>query len=601
MKLGLRDRFGIEKLFAWVGFSGAGSQPMLRSEAELRTSRRWKLAILFVAAAALAFKIVLALRTYGTNDVYRYELFLVWSRPLGVQLYKAAWDFNHPPSMIYALRAIGWLAQVTGLPFQFCLRLPGILADAGSLWLVWKLAGDRIAQRSTALALLFLAAAPVSIMVSGFHGNTDGVLIFFVLLSVWLSEKGIPAWAAGAVFGLSLCIKVSPVVAAPVMILYQTGIRRRLEFLAGVLAVPLIAWQPFLWQDPQQVYNSVFGYRSIAGIWGLSYLTSRLSAWLPSLAGMNASLIEQGPIVLLGACAAAAIYMNAHRRRPRLYAQAGFIFFLFLSVASGFGLQYLAWLAPWVVELGALPAAIYFVASGLFLFSVYNFWSQGMPWYLADSNRIGPWGGYIELLQLFTWVSVVLLTWLAWKRIRAFLTHGATQDEKPLSPWILLAGMAFALTFYAGTQWVETQRSGALARAMMGPSSVASIQAQGNLALAVRLQQMRGGQDSASALPEAYNQSSQAADLGAAQQFLDRSVADYQGGRFEDSVADAGQALRLRPDLAEAYNNMAAALCALNRWDEAIQAAQEAIRLKPDFQLARNNLAWAEAEKRRKR
>jgi tetratricopeptide (TPR) repeat protein len=51
--------------------------------------------------------------------------------------------------------------------------------------------------------------------------------------------------------------------------------------------------------------------------------------------------------------------------------------------------------------------------------------------------------------------------------------------------------------------------------------------------------------------------------------------------------------LQLRSDYAEAYNNIAAGHQALGEWDEAIAAAQEAIRLRPDFQLARNNLAWS--------
>ena len=67
----------------------------------------------------------------------------------------------------------------------------------------------------------------------------------------------------------------------------------------------------------------------------------------------------------------------------------------------------------------------------------------------------------------------------------------------------------------------------------------------------------------------------------------------FQAGRFEDSIAAAKKALALRPDYAEAYNNLAAAYNSMQRWDDGIQAAVQAIRLKPDFQLARNNLMWA--------
>ena len=53
----------------------------------------------------------------------------------------------------------------------------------------------------------------------------------------------------------------------------------------------------------------------------------------------------------------------------------------------------------------------------------------------------------------------------------------------------------------------------------------------------------------------------------------------------------------MRPAYAEAYNNIAAAYASLGKWDQAIAAAEAALRLKPDFQLARNNLAWAQSQK----
>ena len=56
--------------------------------------------------------------------------------------------------------------------------------------------------------------------------------------------------------------------------------------------------------------------------------------------------------------------------------------------------------------------------------------------------------------------------------------------------------------------------------------------------------------------------------------------------------------MKLKPDYADAYNNIAAAYSALHLWDFAIAAAQEALRIRPDYQLARNNLNWALEQKR---
>ena len=79
--------------------------------------------------------------------------------------------------------------------------------------------------------------------------------------------------------------------------------------------------------------------------------------------------------------------------------------------------------------------------------------------------------------------------------------------------------------------------------------------------------------------------------------YVTLSLRQYAARQFRESIASAKQALRLRPDYAEAYNNIAAGHNALGEWDEGIAAALEAVRLKPGLAIARNNLAYAQAEK----
>jgi tetratricopeptide (TPR) repeat protein len=79
--------------------------------------------------------------------------------------------------------------------------------------------------------------------------------------------------------------------------------------------------------------------------------------------------------------------------------------------------------------------------------------------------------------------------------------------------------------------------------------------------------------------------------------FLELSILYHQVGRYKECIAAAQEALRLRPNFAEAYNNMAAAYASLGQWDDTIRAAGEALRIKPDFQFARNNLEFAQAQK----
>ena len=118
--------------------------------------RRWNVAILSAAGFAFVCKILLALRTWGTNDVYAWERFAHWSALFGSGLYGLDPAFNHPPSMIYALAAMTWLAKTTGVFFPFWLRLPAILADAASLWVVIRIFADRLDEATVRWGLLLL-------------------------------------------------------------------------------------------------------------------------------------------------------------------------------------------------------------------------------------------------------------------------------------------------------------------------------------------------------------------------------------------------------------------------------------------------------------
>jgi tetratricopeptide (TPR) repeat protein len=78
---------------------------------------------------------------------------------------------------------------------------------------------------------------------------------------------------------------------------------------------------------------------------------------------------------------------------------------------------------------------------------------------------------------------------------------------------------------------------------------------------------------------------------------INQSLQLSLAGNYEASIAAARAALKIDPNSAEAWNNIAAGNESLHRWDEAIAAASKAIALKPDFQLARNNLAWSQQQK----
>lgn len=566
--------------------------------------------IIAVASIAFVAKLLLALKTYGTNDVYTYERFGLWSRYFGAELYRIAPDLNHPPSVLHFMSSILWISEHTRLPFHFWLRFPGILADAGSLWLVCRILRARLAERSVFVAVLFIAIAPIHIMISGFHGNTDPVMIFFVMLAVWLAGDCENAAAGGAAYGMALCIKIAPVILIPVLFLSLPGMRKRIAFFAAAAAVVVVTWSPYIFDDPSAVIHQVFGYKSSYGLWGFSWIFRQLANVSPAFGWINSEYSRFGSILVMGAILALSIVMSRLPKKPSLYTQVGMIYLLFFSITSGFGVQYLAWLTPWVAELGALPVGLFVVTGSVFLLVVYNYWTLGMPWYLAIAY---PWSSH-QYFQVLCWLSVVLLTLAAWSRIRHDREFGLLRYIEKLSPSLRwsAAGIGFAvLLFYPAFVHMRHDRLSVSPSYAEDEALYTEADATQNLATELARHGRRAEADAVQHHAEILTAQAQTITnelaktqplrytLWTPENYVDASLDDYNGGDFTQCIHDATESLKTRPSMPAAWNNISLCNAELGNWDAALAAATEALRIEPESDVVRENLEWIAGEKRK--
>ena len=72
--------------------------------------------------------------------------------------------------------------------------------------------------------------------------------------------------------------------------------------------------------------------------------------------------------------------------------------------------------------------------------------------------------------------------------------------------------------------------------------------------------------------------------------YLNLSLRYYQERQYLNCVKACNEALKIKPDYPDAYNNMCSAYNMLGEWDKAIEAGQKAVKLNPSSQLAKNNL-----------
>jgi tetratricopeptide (TPR) repeat protein len=76
-------------------------------------------------------------------------------------------------------------------------------------------------------------------------------------------------------------------------------------------------------------------------------------------------------------------------------------------------------------------------------------------------------------------------------------------------------------------------------------------------------------------------------------------VALGEGGNLNEAISHYSEALRIKPDYAEAHNNLGIALARQGRLQEAVNHFSEAVRVNPDFAKAHNNLGIALARQGR--
>jgi tetratricopeptide (TPR) repeat protein len=81
-------------------------------------------------------------------------------------------------------------------------------------------------------------------------------------------------------------------------------------------------------------------------------------------------------------------------------------------------------------------------------------------------------------------------------------------------------------------------------------------------------------------------------NLTTPEEYISLSINYYKEGKYEKCIEACLEALKLRPDIAEAYNIIGTAYNSMEKYDEAIENYEKAIKIKPDFELAKTNIQW---------
>lgn len=370
--------------------------------------------ILVLASAILFIKLVFSYNVYGTNDVRYWMAFSDIIQKFGTfKIYSLVPIYNHPPLMSWILKLIKLIELKSGINFPFLFRLMPIFADYGSIFVIWKLLSKYKATNKVLISSVCIIN-PINFFVSGFHGNVDILFIFLLLFAIYFVETK-NFILSGLIYGLSMCIKIVPIILVPILFFYLRDNRKRLTFFLFSLIFPVIVFVPYLFRDFYAISRNIFLYSSLKGIWGLGHIfvstftNENINISIRNFAYSLFKLhIAYGTIIIVILSSALSKYLIANKR-INLIEATFLVFCIFLAVTPGFGVQYLSWLSLFAVIASFQFGVVYVFIGGIFLYRVYAYWSGGLPLYYADSDSVGQWVGLDKVLDIILWLLIVIM------------------------------------------------------------------------------------------------------------------------------------------------------------------------------------------------
>ena len=370
--------------------------------------------VLMLLGLATAVKTLWATTSAGTCDPMLFYFFAKAMQRRGMaSLYEGSTVFNHTPLTGWVIRTLYTATNGYYPQFAAGLRMGCVVADIALVLGLLHL--RKLTGKPPWWALALFAISPVSIMVSGFHGNIDPIMVAFLFFAALAVLKDQPVWS-GVMFAAACNIKIVPVLVAPVFIFYWMGRGRRAAagFMgaAGGLMLAGAAWG--LVNCPAAFLRNLFGYGSYWGSWGATYWLMRTGVKDFGLMDFEGLTVAQGRVILaLKAIMLAGMLTLAWRRRKlgglEFFTTLGAAFTWLFIFMPGAGAQYMVWYAPFLLVLSPGWWAALTAASAVFMARFYHSTAgYHFPWDLAlpkgpEAPYWAPWtnlawGLFIALL-----------------------------------------------------------------------------------------------------------------------------------------------------------------------------------------------------------
>ena len=397
---------------------------------------------------ALAVRLWLVATTIGTNDVIFKMLWASLIERFGVAGAYAQHDLLNnagikvalfPPLILLNFKAMLVISEWTGIEFTDVLRLFQVAADflaAGMLWIIGRRLTPTVDPRTYALFYLF---SPVVIFVSAFHCNTDSTMVALLAVSIALMPWGRKG-AAGAAIALAAAtgVKILPLFLLPFFAFAAYRAGRAISFSVAYVVSMMAIFVPAAVLGGNDVVHRILAYASYPGYWGFAGALGQAGETTGSERLMEAARLyyENGKYLVMLSIGLLWLWLvrgvmsdKGERNRDPQYLVAmtfPLVFLLALLFAPGFGVQYLLWPVAFLPFLFGWRWSVALVTVfSIHLFATYTVWSEGFPWWYADSmNRT-----VVPLLKatgFVAWLAILVVVPRGLRQLKAqFMTEGS--------------------------------------------------------------------------------------------------------------------------------------------------------------------------------
>ncbi|MDE4542844.1 glycosyltransferase family 39 protein [Thermoanaerobacterium sp. R66] len=249
----------------------------------------------FIIASLFLIGFFMRLYIAATIEGYSGDigLFRSWAQSASqdiLNFYKNTPSCDYPPLYIYVLYLVGKIASIGNLShyYNVLLKLPSILADIASSYIIYKIANKHFAKNISAFMSSLYIFNPAVFINSSAWGQVDSFFTMLVIMAVYfLSEKNL--WLSSVFFTAAVLMKPQGIIFAPVLffeVVNERSLKNFLKVLVASLITAVIVLVPFaIGQDPLWIFKlyektiSEYPYASVNGfnfygLLGANYVNS---------------------------------------------------------------------------------------------------------------------------------------------------------------------------------------------------------------------------------------------------------------------------------------------------------------------------------------